>query len=171
MSCLDILVIMEKNCYEDTKKLKEKYNFLFGKYNFSTDSWNKTTILFYSSYEGDESLIFDGRECKICCDFYSKLKYAMAGLYNDDLLLKTLQEIFGEDYIQSLDIPSVRYTVDYYLKQWMKQYGFDLKEFLLNRKYIVISDNERFHHFYQLSDLGLINWKDIAHCSEEFEED
>ena len=168
MNSEDILVILKKNCYEDTKKFVEKHEYLFADYNFLEEKYNKTGILFLGDVF-DTDLMFEGSNCRICWEILSKLKYAAAGLYDDSLLLKTTQEIFGEDLVKELEIPSIRFTTKYYLKEWMEKYNFTIKDFLTNRKYVVISDRitEWGGQFGKLVDLGLINWDEIEHCSRE----
>lgn len=168
MNSEDILIILKKDCYEDTKKFVEKNEFLFGHYNFSEKIYNKTGILSLG-HDWSTDFEFEGSKCQVCWEIFSKLRYAAAGLYDDALLLKTAQEIFGADLVKTIEVPSIRYTTKYYLKNWMEKYNFTLKEFLTNRKYIVISDRMVGwgNKFGELNDLGLIDWDKIEYCTRE----
>lgn len=104
----------------------------------------------------DDDFIFDGSEFRVLKSFDSKLSYAYASLHNDDFVTSVLKELVSE--LQGVELPNVRYTIEPTLKNWMREYNFTLKEFLINEKYVVCCDRFNGVTFEKLNELGLVNW-------------
>ena len=49
----------------------------------------------------------------------------------------------------------------------MEKYNFTLEDFWKNNKYKVIFDNPVNHVFFKLADLGLLDWDNFEHTSED----
>lgn len=169
----DQLFILKTDKKNDPQTLRQDEQWLFCKYNHEKDAFEETGTLHLKDYFADE-LCYTGDHFVLCTDFYSRLKYAAAGLYDDRKLLKAIKKIFP--FVNKLDIPAKRYTTEYYLPYWLDKYNIDLVDFLLNDKYIIISAPDwKSTPIDMLSNLGLLNWDNIKYyCiglgEEEYEE-
>lgn len=112
-----------------------------------------------------EPWIFDGKCQKILDTPFSRLKYIYASMHNDSSIDAMVKEIFPE-VTGTIIVPANRCTNKYYLQHWMEEYGFSLKDFWLNDKYIVCCDNPNHHFMDDLVDNGLIDWEAVEYCSE-----
>lgn len=112
---------------------------------------------------GDEC-VYNGQETRIIYDFLNRLKYAGASLHDDRLINEAVNSVLPE--IEEVIFPAKRYTNKDYLKYWMMEYDFTLKDFLFDNKYIVVSDIGNMDNVYNLSDLGLLSLEKMSVCSE-----
>lgn len=164
----DMLIILKKDEWETWESIIDQNAYFLWKYTPQGVEMTHT----FSLRDYWDGLCYSGRHCEVCSTFADKINYVAAGLYNDDLLLSTLKEI-SHGYITDINIPSVRYTGQYYIKEWMEKYNLSLKDLLLNKKYVIISDTDGpLNRFDKLNELGLIDWKNIEAFSleDEYEE-
>lgn len=164
----DFLIVLKEDKKVKATKIIELYSWLFCDYDVKSMKYKETDT--FTIGEQYDEYCFDGQEFRICSNFYSKLKYAAAGLYDDEKLLMAIKQILPN--IKKLKIPSIRYTTNYYLPYWLEKYHIELVDFLTNNKYVVISDLPyNANIFDQLNNLGLINWEDFEYFCEGLGDD
>ncbi len=144
----DYLFILKNDKYETGEELRSE----FWVYN------NKLDL----GWESD--FTFDNKEVHILSTFRDKFQYLMATMHEDTMLLNLLRELFPELWNVEIELPEGRYGKGRNIFKWMDEYNFNLKEFLTNKKYIVISDSH--DSVATIFDaLGLFDWDNIADSS------
>lgn len=68
--------------------------------------------------------------------------------------------------IRSIKVPKYAGVDDYPLYPWLNQYGITMREFLTNRKYIVIQDGDEYCIWDDLIHSGLIDLNAIENKKE-----
>ena len=122
----------------------------------------------WSPYNCD-SFVFNADDFSVLDSFSAKLRYAFASLHEDTMVLNTLKEIIPE--VMDVELPNKRFTKAPNLQNWMKDYGFTLKEFLTEKKYVVCADFYYANVLTKLSRLGLLQWDNFEAMSSEDEFD
>lgn len=84
-------------------------------------------------------------------------------MHNDDKVEAAVKEIFP--HIKDIYVSPQRTTRGYYLQNWMKEYGFTLKDFIINDKYVVLSTTGFTYEFDKLEDNMFLNYEEFEHCS------
>ena len=107
----------------------------------------------------------DEQDVKILATPFDRFRFICASLHDDKQIFEMFKKEFPE--IRDIEIPSLRATSKYYLKHWMEKYNFTLEDFWKNNKYKVIFDNPVNHVFFELADLGLLDWDNFEHTSED----
>ena len=102
--------------------------------------------------------------------FELKLQYAYANCDSDedekDKITNLLKELVPE--IKKVCIPTTCGTDDYQLFGWLKDHNTSLKEFLTNKKYIVIQDGDEYCIWKDLIDCGLIDKNVIENMEDQY---
>lgn len=95
--------------------------------------------------------------------FELKFQYAYADAWNYGRpeLIQLLQELVPE--VKTFIPPENAATDDYLLSAWLDSQGITMKEFLTNKKYIIMQDGDEFNIWRDLKDSGLINLNTIEH--------
>lgn len=127
-----------------------------------------------------ESLDFGRFPFKFLTTFGEKVKYAIVSLCayrnNKEVILSEIENIIREiiPEFKHIELPIARwvdiedeeteYEADYYgyidddiLTRFLEVENIDLKEFLTNKKYIVVVDGDEFCIWKDMKDIGLIN--------------
>ena len=105
------------------------------------------------------SFVFDFDEDKIAKeDELWQTRYQGSKLKEQELI-DILKEAVPE--IKDFRRPDYQGTDDYMLPGWLKETGISLKEFLLNKQYIIICDGDEYCYWYGLEDNGLIDFNNI----------
>lgn len=87
--------------------------------------------------------------------------YACAWNYSRPELVQLLQELVPE--VKTFIPPEDAGTDDHLLSAWLNDCGITMKEFLTNKKYIVMQDGDEFNIWKDLKSSGLINFNAIEH--------
>ena len=116
------------------------------------------------SYSYDDC-VFDGQEIRVLNTFRSKLQYVLASWYNDEEIKKILLELFPE--VKEIMLPYDRAHRGYNLRSWFEKYNVSLKEFLTNKKYVVIQDGDEYCIWKDLINCGLIDKKVIENMEDQ----
>lgn len=112
------------------------------------------------SYSYDDC-VFDGEEVRVLDTFRSKLTYILASWYNDEEIKNILLELFPD--VTEIIFPVNRSHRGANPRSWFEKYKINLKEFLINTKYIVVCDS--YESVNRLIDLGLFDWDAIEDSS------
>lgn len=94
--------------------------------------------------------------------FADKFKYAIANCCaqeDTDELLELLRELVPE--VKEVIFPK-KYSVgvdEYALRYCLHNCGVDMREFLTNKKYVIIQDGDEYHIWSDLVELGIIDKK------------
>lgn len=110
---------------------------------------------------------------RILSSFQDKFQYAYASCRTDEdveMVSKLFLELVPE--VKKFNPPRYSGTDDYMLWTWLKNANIDLREFLTNRKYVVICDGDEYCIWNHLNKVGLID-KDMitANPGYDSEED
>lgn len=108
-------------------------------------------------YQPWSSLYFGRAPFRVLTTFEDKVRYAYANLAQemvDEVIRELLPEFTRSDFkCHNCDIG----TDDRMLESWLKEAGITLKEFLTNRKYIIICDGDEYGYWEALITAKLIN--------------
>ncbi len=100
--------------------------------------------------------------------FRLRFMYAYANFCGDEdkeeELFNLLEELLPE--IKEFKKPESTGTDDYPLAGWMQQYKISLREFLTNKKYVVIQDGDEYNIWKDLIESGLIDTKNIENAED-----
>lgn len=101
--------------------------------------------------------------------FEKKLQYAYANCGDDKDKIKevtdTLKELVPE--VKKVSIPENLGVDDWELFSWLEKYNVSLKEFLTNKKYVVIQDGDEYCIWKDLINYGLIDKKVIENIGDQ----
>lgn len=121
-------------------------------------------VINFNKYE-DEYWYFGRAPFKILDSFFDKFKYAFATLVSykegdeyfnlKNQFLDILKEI-NPDVTEFIH-PDSYGVDDAVLISWMKTYNFDLREFLFNKKYVVIVDGDEYCIWQSMLESGIID--------------
>ena len=128
------------------------------------DFWSLEKGKIDLSYSYDDC-VFNGQEVRILNTFRSKLYYVLAGWYNDEEIKNILLELFPE--VKEITFPYDRAHRGYNLRNWFEKYNISLKEFLTNKKYVVIQDGDEYCIWKDLVNCGLIDKKVIENMEDQ----
>lgn len=109
----------------------------------------------------EDEMQYSGKDTVVIKKPIDKIKYAFACLHNDADVIAVLKWILG---VGEVHVPNKRYTTKNYLKHWMEQYNFTLKDFIIDDKYIVFSN---YWDAEKLLELGLIDIDAFEYISED----
>lgn len=157
-SSMHSLVVKKRNEYYDESEIREN---LWLHDNGEWDIWN------------DDSLSFGRSPFECLRTFESKVRYSIASLcsYKDNAeeifedISKIVYEMIPEctqiklpkpDYYNSDEI-YYGYIDEDILTGFLKDEGIDLKEFLTNKKYVVIVDGDEYCIWSDVKKCGLVN--------------
>lgn len=106
--------------------------------------------------------------------FELRFQYAYANYYYDDSKLNELVELLKElvPEVKSIEEPEYVGVDECYLDSWLSENNISLKEFLTNKKYVVIQDGDEYNIWVDLVKAGLIdtkaldNGKDVENDAE-----
>lgn len=133
-------------------------------YKDNDKSLNENIVINFNKYE-DENWYFGRAPFKILDSFFDKFKYAFATLvpYKEDDEYSTLKNQFL-DILKEINPNIIRFihpdsygVDDGVLTSWMKTYNFDLREFLFNKKYVVIVDGDEYCIWQSMLESGIID--------------
>jgi hypothetical protein len=126
----------------------------------------------------DSSLSFDRSPFEPLTKFFDKIRYAMASFDNEEDKIKEIESIMYENIIglKSIEYPTetdwetdeekishgyIDHQSIGVLQSMLHNYNFTLREFLLNKKYVVFIDGDEYNIKEKLFDSGLINKDDF----------
>lgn len=173
------LIIKKDDDYETTEEL-EKDLFI---YRLGRDEWVREDIvdkIDLHIWDKDNNLHYGRSPFEVLSSAYDKLKYYIASECKTEEDIKnvenTLKSMFDnikevkfcddEDWGNG-DFDQYGYAQNYgNFKVALEKYNIDLKEFLTNRKYIVIVDGDEYAEFYKMQKSGLINSDNIEEIFE-----
>ena len=100
---------------------------------------------------------------RVLDDFEWKLQYAYANCGEDEDKIKEVTDILKElvPEVKKVSIPENCGVDDWELFSWLEKYNISLKEFLTNKKYVVIQDGDEYCIWKDLINCGLIDKKVI----------
>lgn len=127
-----------------------------------------------------DKLHFGRYPFQVVSGFESKVRYAYANLieYGWDEKLEEYEYTIPEELENLIKELVPGYlgidlskcdsigTDEPYLKGWMEKYNISLREFITNKKYIVICDGDEYCNWDMLRKAGIINFDKIEHDSE-----
>lgn len=155
------LVIMTDNI------IKEKGEDLYFTHNEMLESLHKVSRGVYKP--GNDDWYFGRAPFRVLDTFEWKLQYAYANCgENEDernVVTNLLKELVPE--VKKVSIPENCGVDDWQLFGWLGEYNISLKEFLTNKKYIVIQDGDEYYIWKDLIDSGLIDKKVIENIEEQ----
>ena len=101
--------------------------------------------------------------------FEQKLQYAYANCGEDEDKIKEVTDILKElvPEVKKVSIPENCGVDDWQLFSWLEKYNVSLKEFLTNKKYVVIQDGDEYCIWKDLIDCGLIDKKVIENMEDQ----
>ena len=106
---------------------------------------------------------------RVLDDFEWKLQYAYANCGDNEDKIKevtdTLKELVPE--VKKVSIPESCGVDDWELFSWLEKYNVSLKEFLTNKKYVVIQDGDEYWIWKDLINCGLIDKKVIENMEDQ----
>lgn len=106
---------------------------------------------------------------KILTTFRDKLSYAYACFHNDENKVNELINVVKE-YIPTLerfcDVQDVG-TDDSCLQSWLNTYNISLRDYLINRKYIVICDGDEYNIWASMVNCGVVDLDCIENASAQ----
>lgn len=166
-SSMHSLVIKKESCYYNDKELR-------------TGIWSldRGVIDTYS----EDDLTFGRTPFRCLSTFFEKVKYSIASLCgyrnNANEIFKTIENIVKEVIPECKEIilPLVyHYDLDYegedelsyghvdedILTPFLEKYEIPLKEFLTNKKYVVIVDGDEYCIWEEMKESGLVNEEEI----------
>ena len=85
--------------------------------------------------------------------------------YERNVVTNTLKELVPE--VKKVNIPKSCCVDDWQLFGWLDEHNISLKEFLTNKKYVVIQDGDEYCIWKDLIDCGLIDKKVIENMEEQ----
>ena len=167
-SSMHSLIIKKKDDYMTSEELSEELRPIPKRYE------DKPYPL--RLYLSEDEVTFERYPFRVLRGFEDKLRYYIASMCHD---AKDYSEIEKEvsDIIPNCNGISTWGSYDYgedeyfpygYAQNYggfeaaLKELGISLKEFLTNKKYIVIVDGDEYQEFEKLMDSGVINSKEIA---------
>jgi len=168
------LIIKKDNDYETVEELEEDmFIHRIGRDEWTTEkNANRINLCIWDK---DEDLRFERFPFQVLTSSRDKLRYYIASECKTEEDIRkvedTLRNMF--DDIQEIkfcddenwgdgDYDQYGYAQNYgSFKTALKQYNIDLKEFLTNRKYVVIVDGDEYNEFYKMQKSGLINSDNI----------
>lgn len=112
------------------------------------------------AYKPWDELYFGRSPFQILRTFKEKLHYAYANTHGDEDKMEEVTSVLREL------VPEVTYFVPYdeyigvddtTVPYWLKELGISLKEFLTNKKYVVICDGDEYCVWEEMKRSGLIN--------------
>lgn len=94
---------------------------------------------------------------RVLSTFQEKFQYAYASAKNEDM--ENVQNLLFEfvPEVNRFKPPKYRGTDDYMLWSWLEKLGIDLKEFLINRKYIIICDGDEYCYWSLFKKANLLD--------------
>lgn len=109
-----------------------------------------------------EECVFNDQEFKVISSLENKIAYLFGTYSNDEEVAKVIEKIIPE--ITSINLSTYRGCQDTgLLRNAMKKFNFTLEDFLMNKKYVIVSSCGR--SLDTLDNVGLINWDKFAHYS------
>ena len=85
--------------------------------------------------------------------------------YERNVVTNTLKELVPE--VKKVNIPKSCCVDDWQLFGWLDEHNISLKEFLTNKKYVVIQDGDEYCIWKDLIDCGLIDKKVIENMEDQ----
>lgn len=91
--------------------------------------------------------------------FEWKLQYAYANCGENKDKIKEITDILKElvPEVKKVSIPENLGVDDWELFDWLEKYNISIKEFLTNKKYVVIQDGDEYYIWKDLINCGLID--------------
>lgn len=101
--------------------------------------------------------------------FEGKLQYAYANCGDDEVKRKEVTDLLKElvSEVKKVAIPEYCGVDDWELFGWLKKYNISLKEFLTNKKYVVIQDGDEYCIWKDLIACGLIDKNVIENMEDQ----
>lgn len=101
--------------------------------------------------------------------FEWKLQYAYANCGENKDKIKEVTDILKElvPEVKKVSIPESCGVDDWELFSWLGKYNISLKEFLTNKKYVVIQDGDEYWIWKDLINCGLIDKKVIENMEDQ----
>jgi len=103
----------------------------------------------------DEDWYFGRAPFKILSSFFDKMKYAFANNYPYEEIFEIVKDYIPD--ITKIEVPEFLGTDDYQLSGWLERAGIDLREFLTNKKYVIICDGDEYCLWEDLKKAGIID--------------
>ena len=102
-------------------------------------------------------------------DFEWKLQYAYANCGEDEDKREEVTDVLRElvPEVERVSIPEYCGVDDWQLFGWLKKYKISLKEFLTNKKYVVIQDGDEYCIWEDLIKCGLIDKNAIENMEDQ----
>lgn len=146
-SSMHSLVIKKDECFEENESLYYSEEEI--KNNFKW--YIKGSVLDFSRVD----LYFGRAPFRILDDAFEKVQYALASNYELEDVIKVLNEYFPK--LKSIKLSEWCGVDDYSLSFWLKKRDIDLREFLLNKRYIVICDGDEYCIWDDMKSSGIID--------------
>lgn len=133
---------------------------------------NKECTIFKRVW-GKEEWYFGRFPYLILSSFIDKFKYACASFSYNDKKLEEVKQILQKHIptIHDIILPEDLGTDDYALEGMLKHYNLSLEDFLLNKKYIVMSDGDEYCTWTNFIKSKIINLEAIENREVEWESD
>ncbi len=102
--------------------------------------------------------------------FELKFQYAYANCGEDEIKKKEVIDLLKElvPEIKKVSVPEGCGVDDWQLFGWLKKYNISLKEFLTNKKYVVIQDGDEYCIWEDLIKCGLIDKNVIENMEDQY---
>lgn len=128
---------------------------------------------FYNWYcHGNDTIDFKVyvlNQLRVLDDFEWKLQYAYANCGENKDKIKEVTAILKElvPEVKKVSIPESCGVDDWQLFGWLHKHNISLKEFLTNKKYVVIQDGDEYCIWKDLINCGLIDKKVIENMEDQ----
>ena len=176
-SSMHSLVIKKHDDYPAIDVLEDE----IGIYRIGRDTWadeNNSNRINLDIHNNLEDLHFERYPFQVLSTFDDKLRYYIASECHTSEDIESVKNILADIFPDIKEVKfETRFNKDWgngdydqygyaqnygYFTTALKEKGITLKEFLTNRKYVIVVDGDEYQEFTKLLDANLVNTKTIA---------
>lgn len=149
------------------KIIKEKGEDLYFTHDEMLESLHRILRGIYKPW--NDNWYFGRSPFRVLDTFEWKLQYAYANCGENKDKIKEVTDILKElvPEVKKVSIPENLGVDDWKLFDWLEKYNISLKEFLTNKKYVVIQDGDEYYIWKDLINCGLIDKKVIENMGDQ----